>query len=56
MANKVNPTPALTGADSDIFIQKLNPPSTDEEIKALERARNTFEKIIFKRLNFLFLT
>ena len=45
MASKVNPTPTLTGADADIFIQKLNTPSTDEEIKALERAKNTFEKI-----------
>lgn len=49
MASKVNPTPTLTGADTDIFIQKLNTPSTDEEIKALERAKNTFEKIKFKR-------
>ena len=49
MASKVNPTPTLSGADVDIFIQKLNTPSTDEEIKALERAKNTFEKIKFKR-------
>ena len=49
MASKVNPTPTLTGADADRFIQKLNTPSTDEEIKALERAKNTFEKIKFKR-------
>ena len=49
MASKVNPTPTLTGADADIFIQKLNTPSTDEEIKALKRAKKTFEKIKFKR-------
>ena len=48
MASKVNPTPTLTCADADILIQKLNTPSTDEEIKALERARNTLEKIKFK--------
>lgn len=49
MASKVNPTPTLTGADADRFIQKLNTPSTDEEIEALKRAKKTFEKIKFKR-------
>lgn len=49
MASKVNPTPTLTGADADRFIQKLNTPSTEEEIKALERAKKTFEKIKFER-------
>ena len=49
MASKVNPTPTLSGADAERFIRKLNTPSTDEEIKALERAKNTFEKIKFKR-------
>ncbi len=49
MASKVNPTPTLTGADADIFIKKLNTPSTDEEIKALKRAKDTFERIKFKR-------
>ena len=48
MASKVNPTPTLSGADADRFIEKLNTPSTDEEIEALKRA-NTFEKIKFKR-------
>lgn len=49
MANKVNPTPTLKGADADRFIKKLNTPSTKEEIQALERAKKTFEKINFKR-------
>ena len=49
MASKVNPTPTLNGADAKIFIQKLNTPSTEEEIKALKRAKKTFEMIKFKR-------
>ena len=49
MASKVNQSPNLTGADANVFIQKLNTPSIDVEIKALERAKNTFEKIKFKR-------
>ena len=49
MASKINPTPTLNGADADRFIQKLNTPSTDEEIKALKRAEKTFKKIKFKR-------
>ena len=32
-----------------IFIKKLNIPSTEEEIKALKRAKKTFEQIEFKR-------
>ena len=49
MASKVNPTPTLSGADARRFIQKLNTPSTCEEIEALKRAKKTFEKIKFKR-------
>ena len=49
MANKVNSTPTLKGADADIFIQKLNIPSTKEEINALKRAKKTFAKIKFNR-------
>ena len=49
MASKVNPTPTLTGADADKFIQKLNTPSTKEEIIALERAKKTYKKIKFTR-------
>ena len=49
MASKVNPTPTLSGADAERFIRKLNTPSTDEEIKALKRAKKTFAKIKFKR-------
>lgn len=49
MASKVNPIPTLSGADAERFIRKLNTPSTDEEIKALKRAKKTFEKIKFKR-------
>lgn len=49
MASKINPTPTLSGADAERFIRKLNTPSTDEEIKALKRAKRTFEKIKFKR-------
>lgn len=39
---KVEPTPTLTGDDADRFIQKLNIPSTEEEIKALKRAKKNF--------------
>jgi len=49
MASKVNPTPTLTGADAVRFIRRLNTPSTEDEIKALDRAKKTFEKIKFKR-------
>ena len=49
MASKVNPTPTLSGADADRFIEKVNTPATDEEIEALKRAKNTFEQIKFKR-------
>lgn len=49
MATKVEPTPTLTGDDADRFIQKLNIPSTEKEIKALKRAKKTFEQIEFKR-------
>lgn len=49
MASKVNPTPTLRGANADIFVKKLKTPSTNEEIKALKRAKKTFEKIKFKR-------
>lgn len=45
MATKVEPTPTLTGEDADRFIQRLNEPSTKEEIEALKRAKKTFEKI-----------
>ena len=45
MASKVNPTPTLKGANADIFVKKLKTPSTNEEIKALNRAKKTFEKI-----------
>lgn len=49
MASKVNPTPTLRGKDADRFIEKLNTPSTKEEIEALNRAKKTFEKIKFER-------
>ena len=42
MARKVNPTPILYGADADRFIEKLNTPSTKEEIEALNRAKKNF--------------
>lgn len=47
MATKVEPTPTLTGNDADRFIQKLNIPSTEEEIKALKRAK----KKLLNKLN-----
>lgn len=47
MATKVEPTPTLTGDDADRFIQKLNIPSTEEEIKALKRAK----KKLLNKLN-----
>ena len=47
MATKVNPTPTLTGANAERFIQKLNTPSTEEEIEALKRADRTFKTIKF---------
>lgn len=49
MASKVNPTPTLYGEDAKRFIRKLNTPSTNEEIEALNRAKKTFSKIKFKR-------
>lgn len=49
MANKVNPTPTLTGENVDYFIKKLNTPFTKEEIKGLEIARKTFKAIEFER-------
>lgn len=55
MASKVNPTPTLSGADAKRFIQKLNTPSTDEEIKALKRAKKLLKKLNSKDKN-LFLT
>lgn len=45
MASKVNPTPTLSGTDADRFIRKLNTPSTDEEIKALKRAKKLLQKL-----------
>ena len=48
MASKVNPKPTLTGADAKRFIQKLNTPSTDEEIKAFKELEVLLKKSISK--------
>lgn len=53
MATKVEPTPTLTGDDADRFIQKLNIPSTEEEIKALKRAKKLLNKLNLKDNFFL---
>lgn len=45
MASKVNATPTLKGSDAKRFIEKLNSPSTPEEIKSLKRADEVFKKI-----------
>ena len=49
MATRVQPTPTLSGDDAERFIQKLNEPSTKEEIESFKRAKKTFEKIKFER-------
>ena len=45
MASKVNATPTLDGADAERFIEKLNSPSTPEEVESLKRADEVFKKI-----------
>ncbi len=42
MATKVEPTPTLTGDDADRFIQKLNIPSTEEEIESFKKSKKNF--------------
>lgn len=49
MASKVNPTPTLKGKDAERFIEKLNTPSTDEELKSLKKSDETFKKIKYVR-------
>ena len=49
MASKVNPTPTLKGIDSERFIEKLNTPSTDEELESLKKSDETFKKIKYIR-------
>lgn len=45
MASKVNATPTLDGVDAERFIEKLNSPSTPEEVESLKRADEVFKKI-----------
>ena len=45
MASKVNPTSTLKGIDAEQFFEKLNSPSTDEELEALKKSDETFKKI-----------
>ncbi|WP_407411464.1 hypothetical protein [Methanobrevibacter sp.] len=49
MASKVKPTPTLKGRDAERFIEKLNTPSTDEELKSLKKSDETFKKIKYVR-------
>lgn len=42
MATKVESNSNINSDDADRFIQKLNIPSTEEEIKALKRAKKNF--------------
>lgn len=49
MASKVNPTPTLKGIDAERFIEKLNTPSTDEELESLKKSDETFKKIKYIR-------
>lgn len=43
MASKVNPTPTLYGKDAERFIEQLNKPSTEEELKSLKEADEIFK-------------
>ncbi|MBR4447127.1 hypothetical protein [Methanobrevibacter sp.] len=45
MASKVNPTPTLKGLDAEKFIEKLNTPSSDEELKSLKKADEIYKKM-----------
>ncbi len=49
MASKINPTPTLKGIDAERFIERLNTPSSKEELESLKRADETFKKIKFVR-------
>lgn len=45
MATKVNPTPTLYGKDAKRFLEKMNTPSTKEEIDSLKKADEVFKKV-----------
>ena len=45
MASKVNPTPTLEGDNAKKFIEKLNTPSTEDEVESLKKADDIFKKI-----------
>ncbi|MBP3791859.1 MAG: hypothetical protein ILA26_07505 [Methanobrevibacter sp.] len=47
MASKVNSTPTLKGEDAAKFIEKLNTPSSKNELKSLKRADEIFKKITY---------
>ena len=49
MASKVNSTPTLSGMDAEKFIEKLNTPSTDDELMSLKKSDETFKKIKYVR-------
>ena len=49
MASKVNSTPTLSGKDAEKFIEKLNTPSTDDELRSLKKSDETFKKIKYVR-------
>ena len=49
MASKVNSTPTLRGKDAEKFIEKLNMPSTDDELMSLKKSDETFKKIKYVR-------
>ncbi|SDA73166.1 hypothetical protein [Methanobrevibacter millerae] len=45
MARKINLTPTLSGIDAELFIERLNSPSTPEEIESLKRADEVLKKL-----------
>ena len=45
MPSKVNATPTLDSIDAKRFIERLNSPSTSEEVEVLKRADEVFKKI-----------
>ena len=49
MATKISATPVLEGEDAKRFIEKLNTPSTPEELKFLKESDEVFKKFKFIR-------
>lgn len=47
MASKVNSTPTLSGEDAKKFIEKLNTPSSKNELKSLKKADEIFKNNLY---------